>query len=86
MGEPPNTRAWTDLVQGMFRDLVSGVSFLHERHICHLDLSLENVMLMYKNKAKKDIKIKIIDFGVAKHFRQGSNFKIKGIFLFFFLF
>jgi len=43
----------------IFSQLLSAVSFLHERSIAHLDISLENLMI------GNDLRVKIIDFGQA---------------------
>lgn len=43
-----------------FRQLVSGLSHIHQVGICHLDLSLENLLLDDKHH------IKISDFGVSR--------------------
>jgi len=59
-----------DSVQRYFRMIVKGVSYLHKRNISHLDLSLENVLLM------KNDEIKICDFGQAQ---IGRIFKSSGI-------
>eukprot|EP00456_Euglypha_rotunda_P059638 TRINITY_DN49862_c0_g1_i1.p1 TRINITY_DN49862_c0_g1~~TRINITY_DN49862_c0_g1_i1.p1 ORF type:complete len:279 (+),score=19.68 TRINITY_DN49862_c0_g1_i1:183-1019(+) len=52
-----------------FRQICLGVNFLHENSICHLDLSLENILLTEKDG------VKICDFGVAKKGRFFSSSK-----------
>jgi len=45
--------------RGLFRQMVLGMKYLHDRNIAHLDMSLENMCL-----DSEDL-IRIIDFGVA---------------------
>ena len=63
----------------LFYQVFSGLSYLHERHILHRDLKLENIMI---SDIEEDIKtkenyfwIKIIDFGTAKIFKKNKNEK-----------
>ncbi|XP_078612586.1 testis-specific serine/threonine-protein kinase 3-like isoform X2 [Branchiostoma floridae x Branchiostoma japonicum] len=53
-------------VRVMFRQLLTGVQYLHSRGIVHRDLKCENVLLDSKNN------IKLSDFGFAREFRQGE--------------
>ena len=46
-------------IRTIFKKILRGVDFLHSIGVCHLDLSLENIMFDGKD-------IKIIDFGVAR--------------------
>ena len=46
-------------IKSKFKDLVSGVQFLHENGVFHRDLSVKNVLV-----TKNDL-LKIIDFGLA---------------------
>jgi serine/threonine protein kinase len=43
-----------------FRELAQAVKDLHDRNVCHLDLSLENVLI------SKSGALKVCDFGVAR--------------------
>lgn len=45
----------------IFLQIVNAMSYCHQRGIVHRDLKLENVLF----KAKGDLTIKIIDFGIA---------------------
>jgi calcium/calmodulin-dependent protein kinase I len=45
-----------------FREMVSALEYLHERHIVHRDLKPEN--LLFETRAE-DAKMKLIDFGLA---------------------
>lgn len=51
--------------------MLSAVSFLHSRHICHRDLKLENWVL----ESGKDVwsPLKLIDFGLSTHFTPGHR-------------
>ena len=52
-------------------EMLSSVSFLHSRHICHRDLKLENWVL----ESGKDVwsPLKLIDFGLSTHFTPGHR-------------
>jgi serine/threonine protein kinase len=52
----------------IFRQLVNGVSFLHQNGVAHRDLKLENVMLV----PTADWQVKIVDFGLARAFLPGE--------------
>jgi len=67
--------AWSLCVESMFRQLVDTVSWMHSNGIAHLDLSLENTMLASVNGHQA--KVKIIDFGLAKHFKPNDKFNEK---------
>jgi len=45
--------------QGYFREMVEGLSYIHSHNLCHLDFSLENILIDF------DGCLKICDFGVA---------------------
>ncbi|ETO15439.1 hypothetical protein RFI_21926 [Reticulomyxa filosa] len=57
---------WIATVQIMFRQIAYGIGYMHDHHIVHQDLSLENVMIFDMEK----LYVKIIDFGVAKNVEQ----------------
>jgi serine/threonine protein kinase len=55
----------------IFYQIISGVSYAHNQHICHRDLKLENILL-------KDLTsniIKIADFGLSGFYRPGALIK-----------
>jgi serine/threonine protein kinase len=49
-----------DLAKRFFLDLVMALKDLHDLRVCHLDLSLENVLVTEESK------LKLCDFGVAR--------------------
>ncbi|XP_074784906.1 death-associated protein kinase 2-like [Athene noctua] len=53
--------------------ILSGVQYIHARHIAHFDLKPENIMLQEKDVPKPQIKI--IDFGLAQHLEDGVTFR-----------
>ncbi|XP_078474830.1 death-associated protein kinase 3 isoform X1 [Lampetra planeri] len=55
------------------RQILSGVDYLHGRHIAHFDLKPENIMLL--DKSERRPRIKIIDFGLAHKIVDGMEFK-----------
>merc|ERR1712127_109576 len=52
-------------------EMLSAVSFLHSRNICHRDLKLENWVL----ESGKDVwsPLKLIDFGLSTHYTPGHR-------------
>jgi len=65
-------QSWWLVVQGLFRQLVKGVSWMHSKRVCHRDISLENVLIHAKGL------VKIIDFGVSKKYKEtNENFRTK---------
>jgi len=63
---------WIERVRHIFRQIVFAVAFMHNHHIAHQDLSLENTMIFDSNS----LHVKVIDFGLAiqikeKRKRQG---------------
>eukprot|EP00088_Acartia_fossae_P025880 TRINITY_DN26656_c0_g1_i1.p1 TRINITY_DN26656_c0_g1~~TRINITY_DN26656_c0_g1_i1.p1 ORF type:complete len:398 (-),score=74.28 TRINITY_DN26656_c0_g1_i1:74-1222(-) len=55
------------------RQMVEALIFIHQRHIVHMDMKPQNVMLVSKsNKDNRDT-IKIIDFGLAKRLTRMRN-------------
>eukprot|EP01084_Bolivina_argentea_P107035 191413_1 len=62
---------WVRNVIIMFAQICKTVQWLHHKGYCHLDLSLENVMI----SDVKSLKLKLIDFGLAQKFTNGFQFK-----------
>eukprot|EP00957_Ditylum_brightwellii_P127737 9741340-Ditylum_brightwellii.AAC.1 len=52
--------------------MLSGLSYLHSKGIIHRDLKLENILFESKDANSN---IKIIDFGLSKHFQPGERHK-----------
>jgi serine/threonine protein kinase len=48
-----------DACRAMFRQIISGVDFLHSMGVAHRDISLENILLDAEGE------VKISDYGVA---------------------
>jgi serine/threonine protein kinase len=57
-----------DEARAVFQQIVSGVAYAHNQHICHRDLKLENILLKNKNLES----VKIADFGLSAFYRPGA--------------
>ena len=55
----------------VFQQIISAVSYAHNKHICHRDLKLENILL----KDKDLNQVKIADFGLSDFYRPGAVMK-----------
>lgn len=51
-----------------FRQMLSALEHLHSRNVCHLDFSMENLLL------DEDMNIKLTDFGVAREVSGDGRF------------
>jgi len=51
-------------IKDIFRRLLEGVAFIHKNNICHMDLSLENILIA------PDLTPKICDFGLARYLEK----------------
>jgi len=49
------------------RQIASALSYMHARHICHLDVKPDNIMLNDQHEAV------LIDFGIAKHYEKSGE-------------
>ncbi|KAI8979163.1 kinase-like domain-containing protein, partial [Mycotypha africana] len=61
------------LIKSLFKQLLTAVAWLHDHHIVHRDLKLENILIHRKNPFPTtssydpdDIVLKITDFGLAR--------------------
>jgi len=57
---------WQNNVRKWVRQLLLALRYMHERNICHRDISLENIVLT------KDLDAKVIDLGVAHDYEDGN--------------
>lgn len=63
---------WHQKVRKWIKQVLLCLKFMHERNICHRDISLENTMLDKENNAK------VIDLGVAHCYEDGNFTTEKG--------
>ncbi|XP_070777531.1 death-associated protein kinase 2 [Enoplosus armatus] len=55
------------------KQILEGLGFMHSKNFAHFDLKPENIML--SDKVSPHPNIKLIDFGLAHHFRQGEEYR-----------
>ena len=62
-----------EIVQYLMKQIVSGLKYLHGKHILHRDIKLDNILVKFdseEDRQKKNMlkaKVKIIDFGFARY-------------------
>jgi len=62
-----------EIVQYLMKQIVSGLRYLHGKHILHRDIKLDNILVKFdseEDRQKKNMlkaKVKIIDFGFARY-------------------
>jgi len=80
-------KEWRKFTKYLFWQMIVVLKWLHnDMNICHLDISLENILIKNGNFVPLDkdktqytinsnVQIKICDFGLAEIFNQNSDFK-----------
>ena len=72
-----NRANWILEMQVMFRKLVATLDWMHKKaNICHLDISLENVMLRRKNDVSSVV---LIDFGLAQKYENNNYYDYRRV-------
>ena len=62
----PNRKIDEEIVKNIFNQIISGIQYIHSKHISHGDIKLENLLIDSNNN------IKIIDFGFGTHSFNGK--------------
>lgn len=60
-----------DTCKHIFKQLVSGVAYMHSKNYAHRDLKLDNILMEFESK-----NIKIIDFGFSQKVRPEEKMSI----------
>jgi len=63
-GRPRCLESWWEESRKFMKQLLIAVNYLHDRNICHRDLSVENIVL------DENFNVKVIDFGLATHCKE----------------
>lgn len=74
-----NCRLEDRLAKQLFCQVCQGIRYLHDRHVVHRDLKLENVLLEDKSSSIDSVRenaVKIIDFGFSTIIPPGKTLKI----------
>ena len=67
-----------ETVQYLMKQIVGAINYLHQKHILHRDIKLDNILVNFeseedkKNRNMLKATIKIIDFGFARHLVPGD--------------
>ncbi|KAG5842836.1 hypothetical protein ANANG_G00181970 [Anguilla anguilla] len=61
---------------GFLKQILEGLSYMHDKHIAHFDLKPENIMLSAKDVPQPSIKI--IDFGLAQRLSPAEEYRSMG--------
>ena len=67
-----------EVVQYFMKQIVDAIYYLHQHNILHRDIKLDNILVHYDSEKDKEnnnllkAKIKLIDFGFARHLNQGE--------------
>lgn len=56
----------------ILRQLLSAVLYLHSVGVVHRDLKLENILICDDDDGGDELKIKLVDFGLGRPFREGQ--------------
>lgn len=56
----------------VIHQLLCSIKHLHDNNICHRDIKLEN-LLFESSSAKKEMFIKLIDFGLSKYTKSDQE-------------
>ena len=71
------TRLSENQISVIFKQILSGLSYLHSNNIVHRDLKLENILIsdveFVPITGEEYLDIKIIDFGNAKHYQKNRK-------------
>jgi serine/threonine-protein kinase len=63
----------------IMRDALNGLDYIHKNGVIHRDISPENLMLFLNQF--NELKVKIIDLGIAKSFSMGEHLTQTGMFM-----
>ena len=78
---------WHKVVQIIFKQMIECIEYIHNKNVCHFDISLENFLIndvliipYHSDNGRKyikflcsDIQIKICDFGLSELFENTNN-------------
>jgi len=69
LDDQPDYHYTEEICARLVKQMLSSVRYLHSKGIVHRDLKLENFLFI---SAAKDSELKLIDFGLSKHFSRGE--------------
>lgn len=61
-------------VRKAFSEILDAVQYLHDNHVYHRDIKLENILLKLTDNAEEELVTKVADFGLATRERMSMEF------------
>ena len=71
LSEKPSRKFTESEILDMFKDVSTGLKYLHDRNICHFDIKTNNIMYVQEDSGGR-ICYKLADFGLSEQIDSGT--------------